>query len=94
MIILFPFSMMKKHKGLSGIISRIVLCLQFILQRLQLPERHLFHTMLNLPDKLFAAVFFVIHILDLMLSAAKIQNINESTFKKTINFITPFISFP
>lgn len=50
MINLFPFSMMKKHKGLSGIISRIVLCLQFILQRLQLPERHLFHTMFNLTD--------------------------------------------
>jgi len=30
----------------------------------------------------------------LMLSAAKIQNINESTFKKTIIFITPIISFP
>ena len=94
MIILFPFSMMKKHKGLSGIISRIVLCLQFILQRLQLTKRHVFHTMLNLTDECLAAVFVVIHILDLMLSAAKIQNINESTFKKPVNFITPIISFP
>ena len=94
MINLFPFSMMKKHKGPSGIISRIVLCLQFILQRLQLPERHLFHTMFNLADEFLAAVFFVIHILELMLSAAKIRNKNESTFKKTVIFITPIISFP
>ena len=62
MIILFPFSMMKKHKGLSGIVSRIVLCLQFILQRLQLSEGHLFHAVLYLADEFLAAVFVVTHI--------------------------------
>lgn len=51
-----------KKKTLSGIVSRIVLCLQFILQRLQLSECHSFHAALYLADEFLAAVFFVVHI--------------------------------